>query len=88
MARTLKQIGVGVCPCCGQSTPVKEQANGLAMINCQWCETKTQAFSGRGDKLIRAKMAPHAEEKTPEAKPAATPTDNPAPKTEGKKDWF
>jgi len=81
MARANEVIGEAACTCCGRDTPVKQMGNGLAVMTCPWCGTKTQAFTERGNALIRAKIKGQAA-----PAPAAAPAERkPNPATPGQK---
>ncbi|WP_375591971.1 hypothetical protein [Chitiniphilus eburneus] len=77
MARAPREyVGDAVCPCCKHTVPVKQQANGYAILVCNWCDSKLQTFSAKGDALLRGAMTPVAA--TPAA-PAAPPPRPPNP---------
>ncbi|MDW5417054.1 hypothetical protein R6242_10805 [Iodobacter sp. CM08] len=58
MAKAMKIIGRMKCTCCGEVVPVKEQSNGLAIVTCNFCDNKMQAFGKVADGHIRLKMNP------------------------------
>lgn len=72
-----ENIGVIACVVCNEPTPVREQKNGKAMLNCQWCGFQGYARGAHCDSLLRARMTPTAK---PEPAPAPAVDDKPEPK--------
>lgn len=73
MARANEVIGEAECQCCGRLAPVKQAANGLAYMTCQWCNSKLQAFSAAGDARIRARIKQPASPAAPAPAPVPPP---------------
>ncbi|MBB5190673.1 hypothetical protein HNQ50_001395 [Silvimonas terrae] len=80
MATARAMLGEAPCLCCGKPTPVKEQANGLAIMTCNWCDVKVQSFSKISDAKMRARIIGGAPVKP--ASPSPAPAAAPAPAAE------
>lgn len=81
MATAREMLGEAPCLCCGRPTPVKAQANGLAIMTCNWCDVKVQSFSADSDRRMRSRITAGTAPKQPEATPAPAPAHQPV-KTE------
>lgn len=71
-------IGSTACYVCNDRVPVKEQANGLAMVNCGWCGCQLYARGELADKKIRERMTP-IEKPAGAVAPVLTPKKEAAP---------
>ncbi|WP_028452903.1 hypothetical protein [Chitinilyticum aquatile] len=73
------KIGQIKCPCCGNVQPLTEQANGLAIMSCNWCNVKVQAYGKDADTALRRMAGISQVKQEPEKAPEVVPEKKPNP---------